>query len=204
MKTLIAVPCGDTIPVDFFQSYLRLEVVGEVQLTLARGSLVYDARNNLANVAKVAPFDRVLWLDSDMVFPPDLFKRLSAHLDAGKQMVSALYFARKEPHRPVAYKRVYLEEHQPRPIPHADHITELGKKLMQIEGCGFGAVMMTADLVRRVEERWPPFSPEPFFGEDLTFCNHVRELGETIWLDPTLSIGHVGSSVFTEANYKEG
>lgn len=44
MKTLIAIPCGDTCPTDFLRALLSLEMVGQVQITFAQGSLVYDAR----------------------------------------------------------------------------------------------------------------------------------------------------------------
>ena len=103
MKTLIAIPCGDSCPTDFLRSLLSLEIVGEAQFTFAQGSLVYDARNKLCSIALDGGFDRVLWLDSDMVFPRDLMRRFSAHLDAGKEMVCGAYASRKPPIQPVVY-----------------------------------------------------------------------------------------------------
>lgn len=60
MRTLIAIPCGDSCPTDFLRSLLSLEIVGEAQFTFAQGSLVYDARNKLCSIALDGGFDRVL------------------------------------------------------------------------------------------------------------------------------------------------
>ena len=71
MKTMIAVPCMDQVPVPFCQRLARLQKVGECTLAMKAGSLIYTSRNDLATRAIQGDFDYVFWLDSDMVFPPD-------------------------------------------------------------------------------------------------------------------------------------
>ena len=51
MKTLIAIPCMDMVHTDFLRALLSLEVSGEIQFTTAQSSLIYDSRNNLADIA---------------------------------------------------------------------------------------------------------------------------------------------------------
>ena len=48
MKTLIAIPCIDAVNVLFMKSLLTMQLEGEVEFSLAIGSLIYDARNQLA------------------------------------------------------------------------------------------------------------------------------------------------------------
>ena len=48
MKTLIAIPCMDMIHADFVRSLLSMEINGQAQYTFAQSSLIYDARNQLA------------------------------------------------------------------------------------------------------------------------------------------------------------
>ena len=91
MKTLIAMPCMDMLHTDFCRSLLSLEIFGEVQYTFAQSSLIYDARNKLCSVAEDGGFDRVLWLDSDMIVPPSMFKRMHEHLDMGKDFITGIY-----------------------------------------------------------------------------------------------------------------
>lgn len=204
MRTLIAVPCMDMVHTDFLRALLSLEVTGEVQYTFAQSSLIYDARNKLADVAMSEDFDRVLWLDSDMTFPPDLFRRLHADLDGGKELVSGLYFGRRPPFAPIVYRQLYFTHEDRWPTPHADSFKDYPEDaVFQVAGCGFGAVMMTVDLVRRIYERFGPvFSPVSGFGEDLSFCLRASELGVGLWCDSSLKLGHVGLMTFTEESFK--
>ena len=84
MKTLIAIPHMDTVPFSFMMSLMRLMSVGETQIADRGSSLVYDARNRLAGQAVSQGYDRMLFLDSDMVFRPDLLVKLSQDLDDGR------------------------------------------------------------------------------------------------------------------------
>lgn len=203
MKTLIAIPCGDLCHTDFLRSLLGLEAVGEAQYTFAQGSLVYDARNRLAEAAINGGFDRVLWLDSDMIFPRDLMRRMHGHLDAGLQMITGVYSTRKPPIRPTLYSELTLTQAPGEKFATPGHkqITELPKEPFTVAGCGFGCVMVTVDLLRRVWETYGAgFTPASGFGEDLSFCLRVSDLGEKIWCDPGIVCGHVGMTVY----YPEG
>ena len=103
MKTLICIPALDSVNTSFMRCLLSLRPVGEVRFAITQSSLIYDARNILSVQAITGGFDRVMWLDSDMIFEPDLMERLSKTLDEGYDLVSGLYFTRKPPHRPVIY-----------------------------------------------------------------------------------------------------
>ena len=65
--------------------------------------------------------------------------------------------------------------------------------------------MMSADLIRRVAERHRlPFSPAIGYGEDISFCLRVRDLGATIYLDPRIKVGHAGISIVNESTWLSG
>lgn len=200
MKTLIAIPCMDMVHTLFFTSVLGMDKMGSAEVSVCASSLVYDSRNKLAHKAVSEGFDRVLWLDSDMRFDPDLLSRLSAHLDAGKEMVCGLYFTRKAPVVPCVYSALEIVDG----VPTAPPIHDFPKdQLFQVAGCGFGAVLMTADLIRRVADRFGglPFSPVAGFGEDFSFCLRAREIGAEIWCDPTVRADHLGVALFNESTY---
>ena len=201
MKTLIAIPCMDMVHTDFMRSCLGMKLEGEVQYTFSQASLIYDGRNTLAKIAVNNGFDRVLWLDSDMQFGPDLFRALSADLDEGREIVSALYFSRKPPIKPVAYKTCRINAAG---IPEAESFRDFPPaEIFPVAACGFGAVMMTTELLRRVQDRFGlPFSPAYGFGEDLSFCMRVSELGETVWCDSRIRPGHVGTCVYDESAFR--
>lgn len=205
MKTLIAIPCMDMVHTPFFMSAVGLKVSGEVEYTSTQTSLIYDARNILANKAINEGFDRILWLDSDMIFDSDLFKRLSERLDEGYESMSGLYFSRKAPIKPVVYKQVYLGinesgNFEPVTEPYFDYPKN---EVFEVAGHGFGAVMMNVSLLKEVVDNFGnPFSPEPFFGEDFTFCRHVTDMGKKLWCDSSVKLGHAGYTVFNEEIYE--
>lgn len=205
MKTLIAIPCMDMMHTEFCRCLLGMEKGPDVQVTFCQSSMVYDARNTLAAIAIDGGFDRVLWLDSDMSFDADLLHRLGEHLDLGKDCVCGLYFSRKSPIRPVIYKALYLSQEGGKPKANADSFDEYPRDdIFPVAGCGFGAVLMTTAMLRRVQTASGlPFFPASGFGEDLSFCLRATQLGFKIWCDSSIKLGHVGASVFDEALYRQ-
>lgn len=205
MKVLIAIPCMDMVATQFFRSCLTLQYRdGEsYQYMTIQSSLTYDARNMLAKYACENGFDRILWLDSDMVFEPDLLKRLSARLDEGLDFVSAMYFRRVAPVKPVIYQAVYVSEKDGKKVPTAEAYEKYPRNsLFEIAGCGFGACMTTVSMVKDIAmTHGLPFSPRLGFGEDLSFCQLARETGYEIYCDSRIIAGHIGQHIFGEEDF---
>ena len=205
MKTLIAIPAMDMVHTQFLKSILGMRAVGVCEYSMTQSSLVYDARNLLANKAITEGFDRVLWLDSDMTFDPDLMQRLSARLDEGYSFVTGLYFTRKEEIKPVIYKALYFKTTKKgERIPVAETYFDYPKnEVFEISACGFGAVMMTTDMIREVGKLGLPFSPAVGFGEDLTFCRKAEGLGLKMYCDSGIKLGHIAQRIINESSYQE-
>lgn len=205
MRTLVAVPCMDMVHSLFLKSILGMNVSGDVEFSLGLSSLIYDSRNRLAHKAVEDGFDRILWLDSDMLFAPDLFNRLSAWLDEGYEMMSGIYYTRKEPIKPVIYKSCCLVKNENGdPVPDAKPYLDFPKdRPFEVAAHGFGAVMMTTKLVKDVADEFGlPFSPVLGFGEDLSFCMRVQQLGRKMFCDPAIKLGHIAYVPITEQIYE--
>ena len=196
LKVLIAVPTVGQIPTKTVMSLIMLmfqktEAV-EYLLRFTENSLVYDARNEMAKIAVEGNADYVLWIDSDMTFPADALQRMLAD---DKDVVTGLYFTRHGDHKPVIYHHV--GEDGTIPVKHVPN------ELFEVEGCGFGMVLMKTSVLRKVAEAYHLlFHPIPSLGEDLSFCYRWKQLGGKIWCDPSIKCGHIGECVFTEADYK--
>lgn len=194
MRTLIAVPCMDTVHTLFFASFVSMRKPEGTEVGIASCSLVYEARNTLARKAMDEGFDRVLWLDSDMNFKPDLLERFSADLDAGLEFVSGVYFSRKNPVTPIVYEVCHPTVLKDGNLfPTVESVKEIPEDLFEIEGCGFGAVMMTTDLIRRTGPL--PFFPKDKYGEDLSFCRKAREAGAKLYCDGRIRLDHIGTTL---------
>jgi hypothetical protein len=197
-KVLIAVPALDTMPTQTAYSMLSLKRDCPSRYSFIVRASCADARNMLAREAIESGADRVLWIDSDMVFDDDLMIRLGEDLDAGWDMVCGIYFKRELPTTPVVYRII------------SENWAEVWKdyprdQLFSCAGCGFGAVMMTTELLNEVSiaaKGIGPFTPLPGLSEDLSFCRRAGQIGARIACDSRIKVGHVGQMAFGEQMYK--
>ena len=192
MKTLIAVPCGDQLEANFVECLLNLRPVGETEIKLLKGTLVYDARSQLMEYAlKTGGYDYILWLDSDMTFEPDLLERLMEDIE-GKQLVTGLCFGRRPPFKPCIYKDIRVQQEGLGYMPYADNYFDYPRdQLFQVEGCGFACVLMTMDMAEAMSVYGVPFFPIAGLGEDLAFCWRAKKLDYKLYCDSRLKIGHI-------------
>lgn len=202
-KTLICIPCMDMVHTDFMISLTNLERPGPTYCAVTKSSLVYDARNALAKQAMQGDYDRILWLDSDVQFDADLLIKLSQHIDDGLEFVSGLYFKRCNPTMPVIYKEIKQtrdgNELSTEAICFKDYPRN---QLFEINASGFGAVLMTTDLVKRVWDKYGlPFSPALGLGEDMTFCWRAMQVGAKLYCDSSIKLKHIGLCSYSEDTY---
>lgn len=205
MRTLIAIPCLDMIDVRFAESLSRLEPVGEVDIAFQPSSLIYHSRNNLALKAIEGRYDYVLWLDSDIVFEPDLLQRMFESI-GNDYFLTALYFSRRSPYKPSIWKKVELKKKdETKEIqPYAeDYLDFPDNSRFEIEGCGFGCCLMKCDLLSIIyASQGLPFSPILGLGEDLTFCWKAgTACGIDLFCDSSISVGHVAQTIICKESF---
>lgn len=200
-KVFIAVPSMDTLPALFCQSLALLQRAGDTMIGFEVGSLVYNARNNLARQAIKAEADWILWLDSDMVFGPDLLQRMmKVCTENDIDFLTALCFRRKPPYTPCLFDR--LEK-----IDKGASYTALlsvPEGRFKVGGCGFAGVLMSNQVILDVGAKFNGrmFDPLEGFGEDVSFCWRARQCGYDIWCDSDIELGHVGSCVVTRGYFE--
>jgi hypothetical protein len=185
-RLLIAIPTTDYIPADFVKSLAKLQqelgrrgIAYDVEVQ--SGTLVYIARNRLANKAINDHYTHVLWIDSDMVFNEKVYEDL---MDVGKEMVCGAFVSRRPPYGPCVYNSI--EENA------IEKVNDFGKTPFRVDGCGFALVLTSVELLQAVTQKFGTcFQPTPYYGEDLAFCWRVKQLGREIWCEPTVRPGHI-------------
>ena len=197
MKTLIAVPCMDQVPAQFCQSLAMLKKVGECAIAFQVGSLIYTSRDNLSKKAVSMGAEYIFWLDSDMVFEPDILIKMMDEIEPNT-ILTGLYFRRVAPFSPVLFDKLEMTD---KGCEWTD-FKEIPDKPFEVGGCGFGCVLMpTEAIVSVVLEHTQMFNPMKGVGEDLSFCWRARQSGYKIVCDPQLKLGHVGHTVIDENFY---
>ena len=201
MKVFIAVPSMDTLPALFCQSLALLQRAGDTMIGFEVGSLVYNARNSLARQAIKAEADWVLWLDSDMVFGPDLLQRmLNVCTENDIDFLTAVCFRRKPPYTPCLFDR--LEK-----FGNGASFTSfmsVPEGRFKVGGCGLAGALMSTDVLLSVSAKFAGhiFDPMEGFGEDVAFCWRARQCGYDIWCDSSIEMGHVGNCIVTRAVFE--
>lgn len=187
MKLMVAVPTTDYVSAEFMRCLVNLSMKlvkdgVDVDVRVVGGTLVYIARNKLAAIAIEHGYDQVLWLDSDMVFGENIVDDL---LFCGKEMVCGVFVSRRPQYKPCVYSDIT----DPGNMIKVEHF---GTQPFRVDGCGFATVMTSVELLKAVRDRFgPPFQPNEKYGEDLAFCDRVKQLGREIWCDPTVRPGHI-------------
>ena len=201
MKTMIAIPCMDTVQTEFSQSLMRMKLVGEVQHAFLACSLIYKSRNDLADMAIQSGADYVLWLDSDVVFKSTLMQELLDDME-GRDIVTGVYYMRRPPFRPVLWKTLQMGL-----VPqdnYSENYDDYPKDdIFEVDGCGFGCVMMRASILQTIVDRHHDLdAPLPRYGEDLSFCIRAKSCGFKIHCDPKIQLGHKGSMIITDQTFE--
>ena len=194
----------NTVDTEFMASLLNLKKKGDVAFSIIRSSLVYDARNIIAKEALEKDYDRLMMIDSDMVFDEDLFFRLSDDLDTGLSYVAALFFYKQIPTRPVIYKGMLYDDTNERPTVKLDtYLNYPREQVFEIAGSGMGAVMMTTDAIATLVQNGEnmPFSPIPGLGEDVSFCLRMNKHGVKMHCDSRIKVDHIGKFAVGEQQY---
>ena len=187
MKLMVAVPTTDFVHVEFMKSLVDLtgrliRDSVEADVKIVSGTLVYIARNRLAQAALDGGYTHVLWLDSDMVFKPDIVEDLAF---CDKDMVCGAFVMRRPQFSPCVYTSISENGE-------IEKVKEFGTQPFKVAGCGFAAVLTKTELLEKVYDRFSTFfRPMPHLGEDLAFCWRAGQVGAEIWCEPTVRPGHI-------------
>lgn len=188
MRLLIAIPTYDYMHFQFVDCLTKLirrldEDEIDYEVCFQGGTLVYVGRDKLAKKAIDEGFTHMLWLDSDMIFSEELLDNL---MFSGKDFVTGIAHGRRAPHMSCLFKKIWpgVDRWQGHDYP---------TTTFEVGGCGFACVLIKTSIVKAVyEKQGTAFFPMRELGEDLAFCKRARELGFTIWAEPTVWLGHIG------------
>jgi hypothetical protein len=168
--------------------------------TISGCSVVSRARNLLVSDFLASPCDSLLFIDSDMSVNPDDILRLFA-LNQMRDIVGGVGCARKFP--ATYYSKMDKD---------ADgNVVMDAMGLVRAESLGTGFMCIRRNVIEALVAAHPEWeyydasadrklhsvfdfksTPAGYIGEDYLFCERAREIGFTVWIDPTIKLGHFG------------
>ena len=144
------------------------------------------ARNRITNRFLKTDADYILWIDSDTIWEEDDIQKL---MDMDADMATGIQFACSEHHLPLIRKLDFkLGVYRPY------HKLPVDGKPFEIDGCGFGFILIKRKVMEALKEPW--FEFKSGFSEDLNFCLRTRRKGFKIVANPEVLVGHIGEKLY--------
>lgn len=165
-------------------------------------SVVSRARNLLAQDLLESECDYMLFIDSDINFEPEAILRLMAWgSDPRKGIVAAVPRTRSE-------DKVYITT-----LNYDDNgeLTMNGMGLVRADRVATAFMLIRREVVATMAAANPDWTyydkrsdrmvpclfdfeltKEGYIGEDFLFCDRARALGFEVWIDPSITLGHMG------------
>ena len=180
-----------------------------LRIDVEQSCYVHKNRNILMKRALESKSTHMLFLDEDIVFPPDGIMRLLAH---GRSVVGGAYNTRK----PAGDNGHMVTTVKPLPgTPEAEEGSLLDtSEPFKVRAIPTGFMLIDLNVIRGLDAppldggkadgsdggghaKWFDFGDySGFVGEDVYFCDYVRKQGIEVWCDPTIPLGHVGEQVY--------
>ncbi len=191
-RVAVCVPSHDLVHADFAMALAAMmqDPGAECILLNSKGSLVAINRNKAIEQAQEAGVDWALFLDSDMIFPPDTLHRLLRH---GKDIVGGTYIKRSPPYGILG-------------VPLNNEDIEVTTGIAEVAALPTGCLLINMRVFARLKRPYfrTPATEETdgvlpkIQGEDYYFCTTARAAGFKIWMDVDLSkmLGHIGQFVY--------
>lgn len=209
MKLHVAVPAYDgKVCVETARALLNEQTAAhlagvEMEVSFTPGcSLITVARNQAVRSFIESDADRLVFIDSDVAWEPGGLLKLAAN---PVDFVGGAYRYKQEPEGyPVGWI-----------VPDAENPPELiadpETGLLEVEAVPGGFLALSRAVFERLKAAHPerayhhfgepfhayfeaPFRDGRLYGEDTAFCHDWRAIGGQVWLDPELTLTHVGGS----------
>jgi hypothetical protein len=185
VKITVGIPSYDHIKTECVISLLRLQAQSPLKLEFFLNQSLYIDynRNQLVSVAMSNGSSHLMFIDSDIEFPPNGIERLRAH---DKDIVGGYYNTRRG-NNPI---RVFEDGQLVPPDP-------LPAELFECRVLPTGFMLIRLEAIRFKPPYFAVITHEKgTIGEDVSFCKKAHDAGLQIWCDPTIPLGHVGKKIY--------
>lgn len=197
---LIGIISGGTVRAELLPCLISALEVAKghgigVHLSCQIGGYAAHNRNETVMLAQKNKADYIMFIDNDMVFPASGIQRL---LDADKDIIGVHYNARPKPGtQSVSTVKLANPWTDPR---HGQIIaSEIPAQMFQCFSVGTGFTLIKLSVFEKIAFPWfvsgQLENGDPFT-EDVDFCRKANEAGIEIWCNPTIKMGHIGTTEY--------
>lgn len=174
---------------DFYDYFFSMKRQPGDVVTGIHGQSPAQNRNIVIEQALELEMDRVLFIDDDTVFQPDLLENLRKH---DVDVVTGLMFQRNYPHTPLIFGRIREKDGAvfPRLLKPEDD-----NQLIEISAAGLGCCLIKTDVFRKIDPPWIRLGELTSDGwcDDIGFFKRARAVGIKSYCDLSQRVGHTAT-----------
>jgi len=154
--------------------------------------------------SKQYTYDKIFWIDSDIEWEIEDFKKL---YESDLDIISGVYALNSEGTVcATSFNQVYYARGIEKPTINMHEFSFFNKiDPMEVFGVGFGFVTMKSGVFENMDRPWfmiehltwdtPGYGS--IVGEDYSWCMNARKNGYKIYVDPTVKLKHHKETVYT-------
>lgn len=186
-KITVGIPSYDHIKTETVISLLQLQATSALPLQFFLNQSLYIDynRNQLVDVALQNGSSHLMFIDSDIQFPPDGIARLLAH---DKEIAGGYYNTRRG-NNPIRIEGQEGKLIAPEPLP---------AEMFRCRVLPTGFMLIRLECLKRLQR--PYFAvlthEKGTIGEDVFFCKKAHDAGLEIFCDPQIALGHIGKKIY--------
>jgi hypothetical protein len=206
-KVFVALPIFNLINPDVQENHRNIlsNSVHSIIFSKIVGASVEHARQILIDRFLETDCDYLFNLDADILFleQKDILDRL---ISLDKPIIGGIYVYKKKPCLPV-YRPLDLQKRwEIEKIFPDNYKFDIPPEPFEIKWLGNGCKLIKREVVEVVKKQikcpnLPMLYKDEYLSEDFAFDQRARELGYTVWADPSIKLGHVGSYTYKLADY---
>jgi hypothetical protein len=174
----------------------------DIRLLGYKGLCAADARELICESAIEQECTHIFILDADHIIPSNTLDNLLESKD--EAMVSGLICRRFHPFDQVGWGKIDKRNtYVPIDIP-------LSGDLYQVGVCAFGCTLINLEKLQKLEKPWfrdtcvkNANGDLQNMRSDVNLCDSFRAIGEQVWIDSRVLVGHVGNEIVVYPQNKD-
>lgn len=128
----------------------------------------------------------------------DPFERL---ISLDKDIVGGMYFYKRKPCLPVYRPLDLQEEYEKTGSFPENYKWKIPTEPFEVRWLGNGFKLVKREVIKKLKEKFlvpnlPMIYKGEYVSEDWAFDERARDMGFTVWVDPTIKLGHEGTYMY--------
>ena len=165
-----------------------------IDINIVQGSILTQQRNELVRRMRG---DWLMMIDDDMVWQPEQIRQLvEARAEHDLDVLGGLCFRRAAPYQPTLFMR-----EQPTSGSYNYLETWDEDSIVEVDATGMAFVVIHRRVFEGVADGRDLFRWDGQYGEDLQFCQDVKNIGGRVFVHTGIEVGHISEVTITSRHF---